>query len=155
MGVTSASAEKYAHPSLECDIVMKGGITSGVVYPKAATVLAPRYKFRKIGGRSAGAIAAAVVAAAEYNRAGHAGGGFGKVEELPGVLGADGFMLELFRPDEKTRPLFEALTGFMKYWKPLAVLNLFRWFPLELAAPLLLIPIGILISARGGAPDAY
>jgi hypothetical protein len=139
-------------PQLECDIVMKGGITSGVVYPRAATELARRYRFRKIGGTSAGAIAAAVVAAAEHNRA---GGGFKKVEELPGQLGKKGFMLELFRPDDKTRPVFEALAGFMEYGKLRAVLNLLRWFPVSLALPLLLIPVGIVISAVAGASAAY
>jgi hypothetical protein len=40
-----------------CDIVMKGGITSGVVYPLAALELAKDHRFRNIGGTSAGAIA--------------------------------------------------------------------------------------------------
>lgn len=48
----------------ECDLVMKGGITSGVVYPPAVLELATRYRFRSIGGSSAGAIAAALAAAA-------------------------------------------------------------------------------------------
>ncbi len=47
---------------------MKGGITSGVVYPRALTELAGRYRFRSVGGSSAGAIAAAMAAAAEYGR---------------------------------------------------------------------------------------
>ena len=41
-----------------CDLVMKGGITSGVVYPKAIDELAHEYMFKNIGGTSAGAIAA-------------------------------------------------------------------------------------------------
>jgi predicted acylesterase/phospholipase RssA len=139
-------------PQLECDIVMKGGITSGVVYPRAATELARRYKFRSIGGTSAGAIAAAVVAAAEHNRA---GGGFGTVAALPGKLGQKDFMLELFRPDTETRAIFEALVGFMKHGKIGGTLNLFRCFPVSLALPLLLIPAGIVISAVAGAPAAY
>ncbi|MEA5055425.1 MAG: patatin-like phospholipase family protein [Propionicimonas sp.] len=52
----------------ECSLVMKGGITSGVVYPQAVTELAVRYRFRRIGGSSAGAIAAVLAAAAEYHR---------------------------------------------------------------------------------------
>jgi predicted acylesterase/phospholipase RssA len=51
-----------------CDLVMKGGIASGVVYPLAIVELASRYRFRSIGGTSAGAVAAAVTAAAEYRR---------------------------------------------------------------------------------------
>jgi len=51
-----------------CDLVMKGGITSGVVYPPAIVKLAGQYRFKNIGGTSAGAIAAALTAAAEYRR---------------------------------------------------------------------------------------
>lgn len=52
----------------ECDLIMKGGITSGVVYPFAISKLAERYQLRGIGGTSAGAIAATLAAAAERRR---------------------------------------------------------------------------------------
>ncbi|WP_448580381.1 patatin-like phospholipase family protein [Thermaurantiacus sp.] len=52
----------------ECDLVMRGGITSGVVYPGVLAELARHYRFRNIGGASAGAIAAGVAAAAEHGR---------------------------------------------------------------------------------------
>src|SRR5205823_13681287 len=52
-----------------CDLVMKGGITSGVVFPKAVARLSHQYRFRDIGGTSAGAIAAGGAAAAEHRRA--------------------------------------------------------------------------------------
>lgn len=52
------TADMFASPSDECDIVMKGGVTSGIVYPSAILELARRYRFRSIGGTSAGAIAA-------------------------------------------------------------------------------------------------
>jgi len=58
----SAPEDRY------CDLVMKGGITSGVVYPPAIVKLAHRYRFKNIGGTSAGAIAAALTAAAEFRR---------------------------------------------------------------------------------------
>jgi hypothetical protein len=48
---------------LECDLVMRGGITSVIVYPKAIAKLAETYKFRCVGGTSAGAIAATATAA--------------------------------------------------------------------------------------------
>jgi predicted acylesterase/phospholipase RssA len=51
-----------------CDLVMKGGITSGIVYPPAIIEIATRYRFVNVGGTSAGAIAAAAAAAAEYGR---------------------------------------------------------------------------------------
>src|SRR5680860_1364155 len=49
---------------LQCDLVMRGGITSGIVYPRAIAKLADTYDFRSIGGTAAGAIAAAGTAAA-------------------------------------------------------------------------------------------
>ena len=48
---------------------MKGGITSGVVYPLAVCELATVYRLRSVGGSSAGAIAAAAAACAELGRA--------------------------------------------------------------------------------------
>ena len=44
----------YSAPDKECDLIMQGGITSGVVYPPAVLKLAPRFRFRNIGGTSAG-----------------------------------------------------------------------------------------------------
>lgn len=62
------AADMFEAPDQECDIVMKGGVTSGVVYPYALLELARVYRFRSIGGTSAGAIAASFAAAAEYSR---------------------------------------------------------------------------------------
>ena len=42
-----------------CDLVMKGGITSGVVYAGAIAELGRAFRFKRIGGTSAGAIGAA------------------------------------------------------------------------------------------------
>ena len=56
--------DPYANPTLRCDIVMKGGITSGVIYPRAVAELAKTYRLSQVGGASAGAIAAAAAAAA-------------------------------------------------------------------------------------------
>src|SRR5262249_7813755 len=58
----------------------------GVVYPMAVLKLAPQYRFRCIGGTSAGAIAAAVTAAAGMGRARQ---GFEKLEAVPGQLAKD------------------------------------------------------------------
>lgn len=52
--------------ALDCDLIMKGGVTSGLVYPGAITALAQQYRLRNIGGTSAGAIAAVAAAAMEY-----------------------------------------------------------------------------------------
>jgi predicted acylesterase/phospholipase RssA len=55
-------------PLKDCDLVMKGGVTSGVVYPYTILELARTFRLRSVGGTSAGAIAAAFAAAAEYAR---------------------------------------------------------------------------------------
>jgi predicted acylesterase/phospholipase RssA len=96
----------YGSPGRSCDIVMKGGITSGVVYPHAVCELAQTYRFRNVGGTSAGAIAAAATAAAEYGRD---AGGFNELAGLPDWLGADTNLRSLFQPQKKTRRLYAVL----------------------------------------------
>jgi len=92
----------------ESDMVMKGGITSGVVYPLATCELAKRYRFRNLGGSSAGGIAAAFAAVAETNRDGK---GFNVLAGLPRELGSQ---LEwLFQPSNGTRPLHRVLLAFI------------------------------------------
>lgn len=90
---------------LECDVIMKGGITSGVVYPRALTELGRTYRFRGVGGASAGAIGAAVGAAAEFGRA---SGGFARMAALPAQLG-DGRLGALFVPQASTKPLLRLM----------------------------------------------
>lgn len=99
---------------MHCDIVMKGGITSGVVYPHAIDELSRTFTFKNIGGNSAGAIAACLTAAAEYRRQ-HDGSraGFDVLQKLPEDLGKDGFLFSLFRPEEETRQAFDVAAGFL------------------------------------------
>jgi predicted acylesterase/phospholipase RssA len=98
----------YSHPTRSCDVVMKGGITSGVVYPHALCELARTYRFANVGGTSAGAIAAAGAAAAEYGRE-H--GGFEKLAELPMWIGGGDNLFRLFQPQPRTRPYFRLLAA--------------------------------------------
>ncbi len=110
-----------AERQLECDLIMKGGVTSGVVYPAAVLELARVFRFRCIGGASAGAIAASLTAAAELGRqhrtsaqgstvpAGAAGqavasSGFTGMGEVAADLCRPAFVLERFKPaaDRKT-----------------------------------------------------
>lgn len=93
----------YSAPTRACDVVMKGGITSGVVYPHALCELARTYSFASVGGTSAGAIAAAAAAAAEHGRE-H--GGFEKLAGLPRWIGSDDNLVRLFQPQPGTRPFF-------------------------------------------------
>lgn len=104
--------ESPPSPELECDVVLKGGITSGVVYPRALGRFAATYRFRRLGGSSAGAIGAAMGAAAEHAR-GRTGAGFEALERVPEELG-EGRLAGLFQPTAATRPLLRlglALTG--------------------------------------------
>jgi len=107
-------------PTLECDLVMRGGITSGIVYPRAVSELARRYRFRSVGGTSAGALAAAATAAAEYGRAtGRSPGSFEALARLPTDLAARSAsgeaprLIELFQPSKQTKPLFDIALALM------------------------------------------
>lgn len=64
--ITSRLVRDYVGASI--DLTMQGGTTSGVVYPLAICDLATAFRFRNVGGASAGAIAAALTAAAELGR---------------------------------------------------------------------------------------
>lgn len=101
-------ADRFQNPTKGyCDLVMKGGITSGVVYPQAVLELADEYRFRSLGGGSVGAIAAALAAAAELGREKR---GFSRLkDEQRATLKNKNFLLEIFRPTEAARPLMETL----------------------------------------------
>jgi predicted acylesterase/phospholipase RssA len=104
----------------ECDLVMKGGITSGVIYPLAVCQLAATRRLRKVGGTSAGAIAAAGAAAAEYGRDAGAGPGgrtdvgYPRLASLPHRLavtdGPHTTLFHLFQPQPVTRALYRLLS---------------------------------------------
>ena len=97
------TADAYARPTDDCDLVLKGGVTSGLVYPRAILALARRYRFCSIGGTSVGAIAAAFAAAAEFARRRGDPAGFERLDsacaELPRLLPG------LFQPSPALRPL--------------------------------------------------
>jgi predicted acylesterase/phospholipase RssA len=95
-----------AEPAQNCDLVLQGGFASGVVYPRAIARIARDYRFRSLGGASAGAIGAALAAAAELGRA---TGGFERLETVVDELGSR--LRELFVPEPPTRVLFDALIG--------------------------------------------
>ena len=104
---------EFAYPvhgalSEEADMVMKGGITSGIVYPLAVCEMAKTKRFRNLSGSSAGGIAAAMAAAAELGRD---AGGFRELAKLPDELGRD--LLRIFQPSRETRPLFRILLASM------------------------------------------
>lgn len=105
----TASALYPNNPQSDCDLIMKGGISSGIIYPRAACTLALTYRFRSIGGASAGAIAAAAVAAAEHGRASD---GFVRLAALPDKLGTT--LSGLFQPGPATKRPFAILSTWLE-----------------------------------------
>lgn len=70
-----------------CDLVLKGGVIDGVIYPGALLELARHYRFQSIAGTSVGAIAAALAAAAEFARRYGSDDGFNEViRKIPDEL---------------------------------------------------------------------
>jgi predicted acylesterase/phospholipase RssA len=180
-GMVSAAAEPLDAPAAPprfdyltadapfCDIVMKGGVTSGVVYPLAICELATAYGFRSIGGTSAGAIAAVATAAAEYRRRRDgSAAGFELLERLPQWVGASAReqgraldrtnLVALFRPHAETAPLFDALVAALKHPNrklPALVLAAIRRFPVAALAgalPGLLLVIALAVALAGNTP---
>ena len=100
-----------------CDLVMKGGIASGIVYPRAIAALSKTYRLHSIGGSSAGAIAAAAAAAAEYRRQSNDGdeGGFEALRDLPGERGRGDTLANLFKPEGKTRFAWDVAAPLLKH----------------------------------------
>lgn len=114
-------------PAQACDVVMKGGITSGVVYPLGLVALAQKYRFANIGGTSAGAIAAAAAAAAEYGRPiEHAG--FERLAKIPGEIGPN--LLALFQPTPLLKPLFDIFVAALAGGVPAMIKAAVSGYPL-------------------------
>jgi hypothetical protein len=161
--IRTSLMETKPSPRRFCDLAMKGGITSGVVYPRAVTKLAEKFSFKNIGGTSAGAIAAAAAAAAELGRD---SGGFARLAELPGILGQstpDGTKSNLcgfFQPQPATRKVFEicmAALGSAQCRRLCRFMVVYRAalvrFPTEAflgAIPSLLLFWGACVCANGG-----
>ena len=94
-----------------CDIVLTGGVASGVVYPWAIVELARHYHFKSIGGSSVGAVAASLTAASEYGRRKGIPYPFEVLRRVPLELAkpdanGDTTMLRLFQPNPSGKRLF-------------------------------------------------
>lgn len=148
-----------------CDLVMKGGITSGIVYPTAVLELSKQYRFKNIGGTSAGAIAAAVTAAAalgdrrkkygeEFNQPDKVG--FEGLKSAAEQLCKKGFILSLFQPTFGARRAFRTLvflTGKARAWRKVvrALTSIFLIAPFEFIAVLnLFLVVGYLLGGEHG-----
>jgi Patatin-like phospholipase len=157
-------------PSKYCDLVMKGGITSGIVYPKAVLALAKEFRVKNIGGTSAGAMAAAVCAAAAFgDRAKHdqppledPGGkaGFEGMERVAKYLATEGFIYGLFQPAWGAKNAFRLvviLAGNAPVWRKIfaLVIAVIAIAPLETLLVLaLLVGIGYMEARWPGVKSA-
>jgi predicted acylesterase/phospholipase RssA len=141
-----------------CDLVLNGGVASGVVYPWALHELARHYRFHNIGGNSVGAMAAALAAAAEYGRCGGKEDAFEVLRQLPLNLAEEDEsgrtrMLRLFQPTRSLRRPFDAFIAIIKlseehtpalHQMALALLRVYRVQPLVALA--LLSPYAALLA---------
>ena len=145
----------YSKASLPCDILMKGGVTSGVVYPLAICRLAQTYTFQNIGGTSAGAIASALAAAAEYSRR-FGRDGFKKLASLSDYLATGDNLVNLFQPSRPTRALFRTLLvathGKPALWKIVGTAVLSCWLPASGAVLVVLGGSSIILAGLRGKP---
>ena len=149
--MSELESANYTAPTRECDIVMKGGVTSGVVYPEAVMELARTYRFRAVGGTSAGAIAAAGAAAAELGRS---TGGFERLAELPGWIARDGNLASLFQAQRRTQPLLAVLLALTQKGPASAVGTAVAGFPVAALAGAVpgLALAALALTDEGGGP---
>ena len=119
-GPFTTSQKAYCRMSM--DLTMRGGTTSGVVYPNAVCEVARSFRLRNVGGASAGAIAAATAAAAERGRWREATGAASRSEQnlsdtfaagrvrrgFAGLADATAWFseLDLAKPEQRVAQLF-------------------------------------------------
>ncbi len=127
---TIQSIDAASRPQ-ECDLIMKGGVTSGLVYPGAIATLSQTFRLRNIGGTSAGAIGAVAAAAMEYGlRTGRNPKARERMawlhEELAQRTDQGASRLDaMFCGDPGTAPLLDALKGALNS-QPAAILGLIK-----------------------------
>jgi len=149
---------------LQCDLVMRGGIASGLVYPRAIAKLAETYDFRSIGGTSVGAIAATGTSAAALGSKTGPNHFQTRLKRLPEELSEtrDGktVLERLFQPQPGTRRLFRVLMAGLRHENKIlkvgriVTLLCFSYLPIAiLGAAIALFPLlgFALTSAIGGA----
>jgi predicted acylesterase/phospholipase RssA len=148
-------------PERDCDLVMKGGITSGVAYGGVLIALGREFRLRNIGGTSAGAIGAAIAAAAEFRRQSDGPTSFAELLQRPVFqLATPGFMTGLVQAEPAGRPALRAALALMRQrrapWRralsALRIVVASRWW--AALALVLLAAAATYFVARAGAPVA-
>lgn len=133
-----------------------------MVYPRAIAALSKRYRFRGLGGASAGAMAAAAAAAAELGRqTGHAEA-FEALALVSEDVAKQDFILGLFPPQAKARPLVRAGMAWRRLVRgrgwgrlPLAAAGLFATLYARVLAIWVGWGLGLLLVAAGMWPTVH
>lgn len=142
----------YESATLECDLVLEGGVTSAVIHAGLLVELGKTYRLRSIGGTSSGAVAAVAAAVAEAHRTHR--------KSNDGFIALEGFiaqlkqqnrwgrtqLLRLFQPGRGLKATLDCLLAMLQLpWHrgvarmlPRAVLILLRCFALWALLPALL-----------------
>jgi predicted acylesterase/phospholipase RssA len=145
-----------------CDLVLKGGVVDGVIYPGVLIELARRYRFQSLAGTSVGAIAAGLAAACEYSRRFGSNSGFDDVlRKVPDELAKESaqqpgntVIRSLFQTSPKLERLFGVVVDTLSVPGPELAKELFQslwrhywevlvtWFLIGAALAVALICIG-------------
>ena len=112
-----------------CDLVLEGGVTSGLIYTGLIARLSQDYRFKSLGGTSIGAVAAAAGAIAQRaklnspnrNAANGLHVAFDALRDFPYKLAVtDGkkrtVLFRLFQPQEGTRRGYRIVATFLAAW---------------------------------------
>ncbi|MBJ8343451.1 hypothetical protein [Antrihabitans sp. YC2-6] len=178
--VSTELKQQYCRRSV--DLTMKGGTTSGVVYPLAICEIARSFRIRNVGGASAGAIGASAAAAAEIGRRAQAlgtplpgGGGDPKQGHVRrGFVGladtvawlaevdaapeqrAEYRLAQLFRPTKKSLSLYRIAVAVMRRnWFGIALLagGILGW-PSRIAAAVVTALALTVVAVVSAAPGS-
>jgi predicted acylesterase/phospholipase RssA len=110
----------YDSATLECDLVLEGGVTSAVIHAGLLVELGKTHRLRSIGGTSSGAVAAAAAAVAEALRTHHnSGNGFVALERFIAQLAQQNRwgrtqLLRLFQPGQGLKATLDCLLAMLQ-----------------------------------------
>lgn len=110
----------YESATLECDLVLEGGVTSAVIHAGLLVELAKTHRLRSIGGTSSGAVAATAAAVAEALRTHkNSGQGFVALGSFVEQLAQQDRwgrtqLLRLFQPGPGLGPTLECLLAMLQ-----------------------------------------
>jgi len=118
-----------------CDVIMKGGTASAIVYPPLLATLAKTFRLRNLAGTSAGSIGAALGAAAEYQRLTTGSqAGYERLDSFADLVDEAGGILPRFRPTEAAAPAWQAFWALRQQRGPRLWLSLWSAFAGDLLA---------------------